>query len=427
MRNVVFTIVAKNYIGLARVLEQSVVKNADADFFIFVADEPHEPESSFKTLPANVFWAKEKLDIKEDLWYQLAFQYNLIEFCTAIKPFCFSYLSDQLQYSKIVYLDPDVYVFNSLEGIFAGLETSTVMITPHILDMHPAFKSDHPDYLFLLNGTFNLGFVGIRINEQSRSVLDWWKRMLLTDCYFDNDRGTATDQKWMNMLPAFLEPAALCINRDRGLNVAPWNYHERKVVQQDGRLFITNRSNNDTSDKTPLTFVHFSGYDYTSFSQNKVVHKKEGLNNFEDVDLVFTKYAEALSASDFTSYSQLKYSYNSFDNGKNILSLHRRLYRRMLDEKKEFGMPFTTGAGSFYSLLKQKKLIDHSTVQADKVTGKTIQGFDKKLGKVNFMAKILKGMVGIRRYSILARFLRRYFKEENQVFLIDKEAGKKLW
>jgi hypothetical protein len=40
MKNCVFTIVAKNYIGLAQILEESLKdKNPDVDFFIFVADE----------------------------------------------------------------------------------------------------------------------------------------------------------------------------------------------------------------------------------------------------------------------------------------------------------------------------------------------------------------------------------------------------
>jgi hypothetical protein len=77
--------------------------------------------------------------------------------------------------------------------------------------------------------------------------------------------------------------------------------------------------------------------------------------------------------------------------------------------------------------LRSKKLIDYTVTQADKITGKTLPGFTKKLGMVNFMARVLKRVAGIRRYTILTRFLRRYLREENQYFLIDKEAGKKLW
>jgi hypothetical protein len=427
MRKVVFTIVAKNYIGLAGVLQKSVLENAETDFYVFVSDESKDTDLEKSTLHPTILWAREKLNIEEYLWYQMAFKYNLVEFCTAIKPFCFEYLANELHYSKIIYLDPDVYVFNSLEKIFTDLDAGSVMVTPHITNMHPIVTTDHPDYLFLLNGTFNLGFAAIHINERSLAVLDWWKRMLINECFFDNDRGTATDQKWMNLLPGFLGQEELIINRDIGLNVAPWNFHEREIITEGDSLFVTSRGSGNTFTKTPLIFVHFSGYDYRSFSTDKVVHKNEVLNNFQDFTIVFEKYGQAIAAGDFSKFSGLPYTYNSFENGKNILNLHRRLYRRMLEEKQEYGLPFVTSEGSFYNMLRRKKLIDYTVTQADKITGKTLPGFTKKLGMVNFMARVLKRVAGIRRYTILTRFLRRYLREENQYFLIDKEAGKKLW
>lgn len=424
--NAVFTIVAKNYTGLGAILEKSVRQHANADYYIFISDEPDDPSLSRDQFPASVVWSREVLAIEEPLWNQLAFKYNLVEFATAIKPFCYDYLFDKKQYDRVVFFDPDVLVFNTMEPIFSGLDDHTFMLTPHILDMHPPVKSDHPSHLFLLYGTFNLGFMAMKKNELSRAMLNWWKEVLISDCFFDNDRGTATDQKWISLLPALVPQEEILISRDRGLNAAPWNFHEREFSVSDGRVFVSARGN-QSAERQPLTFVHFSGYDYSSFSKGGVVHKKEDIRSFPDLSLAFDRYAEALAGGDFAKYIGLRYSYNTFDNGKNILSLHRRLYRRLLDEHKEFGNPFTTAKGSYYDLLRRKKLIDHSAVQADKVTGKTISGFDRKLGKLNFMAGMLKRLVGVRKYSMLARFFRRYFKEENQAFLVDKEAGNKLW
>ena len=56
-KNVAFTICAKNYIGLAQILEQSVrVHNPGVDFFIFVADEFSLTEKA-DLLPPNVIVA----------------------------------------------------------------------------------------------------------------------------------------------------------------------------------------------------------------------------------------------------------------------------------------------------------------------------------------------------------------------------------
>jgi hypothetical protein len=47
-----------------------------------------------------------------------------------------------------------------------------------------------------------------------------------------------TDQKWMDFLPFLLS-----ISLDLGLNVAPWNFYEREIVNKDNRFFVKNRIN----------------------------------------------------------------------------------------------------------------------------------------------------------------------------------------
>ena len=89
--NAIFTIVAKNYIGLAQVLERSVVANSTSDFYIIVADEFDKGQAERYDLPGNILIAKNKLGIDNDLWEEMAFKYSLVEFCTAIKPACFQY------------------------------------------------------------------------------------------------------------------------------------------------------------------------------------------------------------------------------------------------------------------------------------------------------------------------------------------------
>lgn len=424
MRNAVFTIVAKNYIGLAQVLEKSVQKNADADFYIFVADE--EDSMSMESLPPNVIFCKRKLAIESRKWIELSFKYNLVEFCTAIKPCCFGFLFDKTEYSKVIYLDPDVYVFNSLNPLFNDLDKYSIILTPHIVDMQTPFKGVYPDYLFLVNGTFNLGFIGLNNSKESRNMLAWWEDRLNDQCFFDNDRGMATDQKWINLLPAFLGPEVLHISSGKGLNVAPWNYHERKIIIKEDRLFVTDRIA-DSSLVTPLVFVHFSGYDYRAFAKNNFAHKSENENVYPDLNFIFERYAEALKNDSFVRYIGLKYSYSQFKNGKNIISLHRRIYRRLLSEGYNFPDPFDTGRSSFYEGLKKRKLVDNSVSSADTVTNKTIPSFGKKMALVNLLFRGLQRIAGVRKYSIFIRFFRRYFKEENQAFLFTKDVKEKLW
>ena len=422
--NAVFTIVAKNYTGLAQVLEASVRRNSDADFFIFVADEWKAAGQFQQALPANVLTAREVLGIGREEWEQMAFKYNLVEFCTAIKAACFQYLFGK-GYDQLLYLDPDVYVFNPLQPVFDQLKEASIVVTPHILNVQTLFKGNYNDYLFLLNGTFNLGFLGLKRSATTDQFLAWWHHRLKEHSFFDNDRGTATDQKWMNLLPALFAPDDFVISRHRGMNVAPWNFHERKIVVEDGVFYVKDRDN-DSSSKEPLLFVHFSGYDYSQAGDGQMVHKTTKMTDHADLQPVFEAYGDALAISQFKKYSALTYSYNMFENGVGIISLHRRMYRRLLEENMAYDHPFATGDGTYFEKLESKGLLDHSPVSADKLTNKTVKNFSTKFRYVHLFFIFIKKLIGIRRYSIMIRFFRRYFAEENQAFLVKKEAVKKL-
>ena len=91
MRECAFTIVAKNYIGLAKILGQSLHQhNPETDFRIYVVDEFAERPAM---LPSEVIIARDVLNgLSEEQWTDMAFKYDLTEFCTAIKPFCFEHI-----------------------------------------------------------------------------------------------------------------------------------------------------------------------------------------------------------------------------------------------------------------------------------------------------------------------------------------------
>jgi hypothetical protein len=420
----VFTIVAKNYIGLAEVLQQSVMENSNSEFFIFVADEFTENELMYFSLPKQVLIAKQVLDIGEQLWNELAFKYNLVEFCTCIKPACFEYLFKQKNFDKVIFFDPDIFVYSNLSVIFDKLDLCQIILTPHILNPQTPFKGNYADYLFLINGTFNLGFLALRNSASANKLLFWWHNRLIDYCFFDNDNGLATDQKWMNMLPAFFAPDVLHISMNKGFNVAPWNYHERRIEKQ-GELFIVKDRENEFKENDMLTFIHFSSYDYKAISNKNFTHKNS-LDFYEDYNPVFEKYSNAILKSNFSKYIQLKYSYDTFENGFNIISLNRRFYRRSLQDGISYLNPFSISENSFYDVLLKKHLIDKSIDSADNLTNKNIKGFESKIKYVNLFFSIVKKVFGIKKYSVMIRFFKRYFSQENQAFLLDKNFGKKL-
>jgi hypothetical protein len=190
-------------------------------------------------------------------------------------------------------------------------------------------------------------------------------------------------------------------------------------------LYVKNRDDGSSA-KEQLLFVHFSSYDYSHVGDGQLIHKTTKITDYPDLQTMFETYAEALNTSQFKTYASLKYSYGMFENGVGIISLYRRIYRRLLEEKIEYKQPFATGNGTYFDLLKEKGLLDHSPVSADKLTNKSVKNFGKKLRYVNLFFLFIQKLIGVRRYSIMIRFFRRYFAEENQAFLVNKDAVKKM-
>ena len=270
MKNCAFTIVAKNYIGLALILESSIRKYyGDLSFYIIVADEVSEDLRS--KLPANVLIAKECLGLDVGTWHEMSFKYNLTEFCTSIKPASFLYLFENTNFDKIIYLDPDIYFYSSIGQIFKMLDECNILLTPHITQILDKGLSDSPENIWHSCGMYNLGFCGLKRSASALQMLKWWHARLRNDCYIDSYNFLYTDQKWMDFLPSFFSPQELKISFNLGMNIAPWNFYEREIFEEDNQLYVRSRCNKDRKDR--VIFVHYSGYDYKELKKGGTVQK----------------------------------------------------------------------------------------------------------------------------------------------------------
>jgi hypothetical protein len=421
--NIVFTIVAKNYIGLAKVLAKSVIdKDKSVLFYIFIADEPDMVDLQ-EDKNIRYIVCKDELNVPEELWNDLSFKYNLTEFCTAIKPLCFQYLSkDIASFSKLIYFDPDILVYSSLNPIYEDLENNFVVLTPHILTIQENFTGQINDQSFLGSGIFNLGFLAIKVCSESEKLINWWTNRLMDKCYIDLSNHLFTDQKWMNFVPSLFQEGVK-ISNDLGRNIAPWNFFERKIVVRNNDLYVVNRISSTIEDK--LIFAHFSGFNYKNIlaKEHSIIRFENG--NFEDLDIIFSIYASNLEEGDIPKYLSLKYTYNYFDNGDFIIAFYRRIYRRLKEMNDIPFNPFSHKELFFQTLKRKKLMLNSSDSSFDKTNINAIEDFSSKIKTFNFFFKIVKSLIGIKRYILLCRFLERYFKYENQIHLFDAKLGVK--
>lgn len=245
--NLVFTICSLNYLASAKCLANSIAQtNPTIKFVYIIADKLNG------RLPIEYFNGVDYVEV-EDLGIEnlneLINAYNIIEFNTAIKPFAVKHLAQKYHTNKLVYLDPDIIVFDSLSQVFSNLDTYDFIVTPHILT--PIFSDEfYPQQRGVLNtGIYNLGFIAINYNPESEKVIDWWALHMRSHGHCNSVIGEFYDQKIMNLLPIFSHK--VLIEKNPGYNVAGWNIHEREITKASNKYFINT---------VPLCFYHYSGF-----------------------------------------------------------------------------------------------------------------------------------------------------------------------
>lgn len=425
-KNVAFTICAKNYIGLAQILESSIKQiNPDIDFCIFVADEINKEE--IVDLPTNIYIAKNLLNIGTDLWEQMSFWYDLTSFCTAIKPFCFEWMISHTGYEKIIYFDPDIYVFGPLDQIWDHLKSSSVVLTPHILHIETVFTGDIQEKNLLCSGIYNLGFIAMKRSTEAEKLIAWWSNRLIECCTADSLDSYFYDQRWIDFLPALMERDSVVISRNMGLNLAPWNFFERKVEKTEDFFYVSNRHEKHPCVKDKLIFVHFSGYDYALLQSGETLQRNiKGMNTYPDMVMIMDVYSEILNAkSDVVNkYIALPYTYNRYTNGTVVEKFHRRLFYSLKNRGEQLSSPFSSD-GRFYSMLKANGMFSKKNdIKVDKVTHNDLEQYGQKLYLFNKLMKVCYKMMGYGRYVPMLRLLKHYSRFESQIHLLDKKYMK---
>ncbi|MDE5944142.1 MAG: hypothetical protein K2G93_00955 [Rikenella sp.] len=408
MKNAIFTICAKNYLAQALTLQETVCRhNPDVDFFLFISDLKDSPEVPDSVVELDEEWIP--------AWRQMAFKYSVIEFSTSIKPFCFAKLF-KAGYDRVIYLDPDMYVMADLTPVFSMLEAKSIVLSPHYCNIQIDYTGSVPEEELLWVGIYNLGFGAIKNDEVGRKIVEWWCNRLENKCYADPIDGLHVDQKWLDFVPGFF-PNDVHITHHMGINPAIWNLHERELeITAEGTYMIRNT---ESKELFPLLFFHFSGFDPFNPTVLNRRHSKYGIEQFPSFKPLIDEYVVAEYRNGYDKFSKLCYSFNSFENGENIMPIHRRIYRS-LEQKVADPNPFAVES-RIYRLLQTNKLLSGIKSSAFKTFS---PGETAKKGRFVILLRqllcLVKKTFGIRYYMALLNNLTELTRYENQRFLIKK-------
>ncbi|MDO6413670.1 glycosyltransferase [Sphingomonas sp. BIUV-7] len=324
----IFTISSNNYMPYTRTLiESSVAHHPDADHFLCLADEEVTLTGFYPDACTIVPVAK--VGITELQGF--AFRYDIMEFNTAVKPYMFLHLF-AAGYDSVIYFDPDIKIYSPLTSVFDLLNRGdNAVFTPHVT--RPAENLLPPDDIsFMKAGVYNLGFAAFRKSDAVEDVLRWWARRLRYQCLNAQDEGVFVDQKFMDLVPGFLDRTIVL--RQTALNVAYWNLSQRELAMDDGAWLV---------DGEPLVFFHFSGFDPRASEQLSKHTLMFASNNGGSLLGLLDNYKSDLVKNGLGRVPRGNYAFGKFESGASIPLVARKLFR------EEFpvwdGDPFATFAG----------------------------------------------------------------------------------
>lgn len=325
----VFTIIARNYLAHARVLAASLARhNPDARLHVVVLDDPDHSISedpSFEIVHADAL----PFDPPSDFFVMAAI-YDVTELATAIKPWAFEHFFANGA-EAVIYLDPDIEVFDSLADIASLAREHGMVLTPHVTEALPQDGKRPDERDLLLAGIYNLGFLALSA-ESTKAFLPWWCERLRRNCVNAPADGMFVDQRWMDFAPALFDPFIL---KDPGANVAYWNLPHRALTREGEQVFV---------DGQPLRFFHFSGFSPRTpqlLSKHQHASMRVSLNDDPVLAALCASYAAELEAAGFAVVQALPYAFTATANGLPLDARTRAVLRRSyLDDEAAHATSF---------------------------------------------------------------------------------------
>ena len=334
-----YTSFSYSYLARAKILAQTL-RQAHPNWAIHavVVDKPPE---DFDVQTALKYFDKivDAATLEIPRFKSWIFKHNVIEACTAVKG---QMLVELLEagFEKVIYLDPDIAVFNPLEIVEHGLDKASIILTPHQCEPNGTLAEIKDNELTSLQyGIYNLGFIAVRNDGVGRNFAQWWAQQLYRACYSAVEIGLFTDQKYCDLVPALFD--RVHIERDPGYNVASWNLSRRTLHFADNNIVVNG---------SPLRFYHFTKIG----GVGDIMTERYADDNTEAFE-VWKWYKSQISNEDLTVIPRNYWYYGRFSNGETIDDATRIFYRSRADLMSNFDDPFDVEGDSLYYWMYREK------------------------------------------------------------------------
>lgn len=335
-RVVCFTSFTFSYLGKARFLAWSMKRfHPEWEFVAVITDS--EPEGFNFEIESEAFdtimWGQ-KLPV--DNIKSWMFMHNIVEICTAVKGTALDILINSGA-DKVIYLDPDIAVFESLQPVVDLLDKNDVVLTPHQLNPDVGEMGVRDNEIGSLKyGIYNLGFIAVSNRVEGKRFSRWWADRLIDYCFDDVPNGLFTDQRWCDHVPVFFDNVKIL--KDPGYNVASWNLSNREItIDLDGRILV--------NDDYLLRFYHFTKLG----PLGEAMTARYAGENIEVYEIWQWYQRTLLDRFEENAIPPGWWYFEMFDNGEKITHEMRRLYKQREDLQEFFSDPYDTKNNCFLS------------------------------------------------------------------------------
>ena len=315
----VCTIAARNYLAHVRVLARSFREHHPDSRLVFLVVDDEARQFDAADEPFECLRLSD-IGLDRTEIGRLAAIYDVTELATAVKPPFLRYLLGEDNDRSVIYLDPDIKVFGSLEHVSRLAMEHSIVLTPHVTRPMPRDNRRIDEFQILASGIYNLGFIAI--GPGSSEFLDWWWKKTSREARSDPLKMMFTDQRWVDFVPSFWRHLIL---RDTSYNVAYWNLHGRALAWNGNGYLV---------DGQPLTFFHFSGFDTRTpylLSKHQGDRPRVLLSEVPALQRICDEYLADLLAAGHERESSLPYGWSALPSGLAFNGRMRQLYRAELE------------------------------------------------------------------------------------------------
>lgn len=243
MKTHIATVCDRNYLIRALTLYGSVNRNMPEARFWFLCMDRESKDIIYKLNLTNITaMSIEEIDDPELMTAKHT--RSLGEFAMSSKASWLLYIlkSEAREGDSLIYIDADILLFSSLEPLVNKMrgDNKSIAISPH---RFPKGKESTAQKV----GNYNSGFIAFIVSNESRMILEGWRKDCISWCYLRyDDPDRLGDQKYLDKWPS--KSKEVYIIEEKGINTGSWNLSNWTVIKHNSTFFV---------DDDPIICYHF--------------------------------------------------------------------------------------------------------------------------------------------------------------------------